>query len=92
MPWLRDAAIGSAFIAPESPWQNGSIDYFNGNLRGELLNQEWLRTRDDTTLLIERSRQSYNEQRPKVPTAAKSPATVQQVWLATDKIQPGNTV
>ncbi|AJY11151.1 integrase core domain protein [Burkholderia dolosa AU0158] len=41
MRWLRDAAIGPAFIAPGSPWQNGFVENFNGKLRDELLNREW---------------------------------------------------
>lgn len=40
MRWLRDAAIGPAFIAPGSPWQNGFVESFNGKLRDELLNRE----------------------------------------------------
>ena len=31
MRWLRNAAIGPAFIAPGSPWQNGFVESFNGN-------------------------------------------------------------
>jgi len=33
MRWLRDQAIGSAFIAPGSPWQKGLVESFNGKLR-----------------------------------------------------------
>lgn len=40
MHWLRDAAIGPAFIAPGNPWQNGFVESFNGKLRGELLRRE----------------------------------------------------
>lgn len=39
---LRDEAIGPAFIAPGKPWQNGVVESFNGKLRDELLNREWL--------------------------------------------------
>lgn len=41
MRWMRDAAIGPAFIAPGSPWQNGFVESFNGKLRDELLNRQW---------------------------------------------------
>lgn len=40
MRWMRDQAIGPAFIAPGSPWQNGFVESFNGKLRDELLNRE----------------------------------------------------
>lgn len=39
MRWMRDAAIGPAFIAPGSSWQNGFVERFNGKLRDELLNR-----------------------------------------------------
>lgn len=45
MRWLCDAAIGPAFIAPGSPWQNGFVESFNGKLRDELPNREWFRGR-----------------------------------------------
>jgi transposase InsO family protein len=32
MRWLRDAAIGPAFFAPGSPWQNAFVESFNGKL------------------------------------------------------------
>src|SRR5690606_39629082 len=57
MRWLRDAAIGPAFIAPGSPWQNGFVESFNGKLRDELLkNREWFRSRAEAKVLIERWR------------------------------------
>ena len=57
MRWLRDAAIGPAFIASGSPWQNGFVESFNGKLRDELLNREWLSSRAGAKVLIERWRQ-----------------------------------
>ncbi|KIP17064.1 integrase core domain protein [Burkholderia sp. MSHR3999] len=54
--WLRDAAIGPAFIAPGSPWQNGFVESFNSKLRDELLNREWFRSRAEAKVLIERWR------------------------------------
>lgn len=64
MRWLRDAAIGPAFIAPGSPWQNGFVERFNGKLCDQLLNREWFRSRAEAKVLIERWRQFYNERRP----------------------------
>ena len=43
MRWLRDEAIGPAFIAPSKPWQNDFVESFNGKLHDELLNREWFR-------------------------------------------------
>ncbi len=30
--WLNDSGVGSLFIEPGSPWENGYIESFNGNL------------------------------------------------------------
>ncbi len=38
--WLNRLGIRTLFIEPESPWENGYIESFNGKLRDELLNRE----------------------------------------------------
>lgn len=91
MRWLRDAAIGPAFIAPGSPWQNGFVESFNGKLRDELLNREWFRSRAEAKVLIERWRQFYNEQRPHSAHGYKPPATIRRNWSEPDNINPGLT-
>lgn len=91
MRWLRDMAIGPAFIAPGSPWQNGFVESFNGKLRDELLNREWFRSRAEAKVLIERWRQFYNEQRPHSAHGYKAPATIRRAWLQTDTIPTGLT-
>lgn len=91
MRWLRDAAIGPAFIAPGSPWQNGFVESFNGKLRDELLNREWFRNRAEAKVLIERWRQFYNEQRPHSSHRYKTPASVRRNWTESDNIPTGLT-
>ncbi len=86
MRWLRDAAIGPAFIAPGSPWQNGFVESFNGKLRDELLNREWFRSRAEAKVLIERCRQFYNERRPHSAHRYQPSATVRRAWLDSDNI------
>lgn len=86
MRWLRDNAIGPAFIAPGSPWQNGFVESFNGKLRDELLNREWFRSRAEARVLIERWRQFYNEQRPHSAHRYQPPARVCKTWLETRTI------
>lgn len=88
MRWLRDNAIGPAFVAPGSPWQNGVVESFNGKLRDELLNREWFRSRAEARVLIERWRQFYNEQRPHSALRYKPPAQVRRGWQETGNIQP----
>ena len=80
MRWLRDQAIGPAFIAPGSPWQNGVVESFNGKLRDELLNREWFRSRAEARVPIERWRQFYNERRPHSSHRYQPPAQVRRAW------------
>ena len=91
MRWLRDAAIGPAFIAPGSPWQNGFVESFNGKLRDELLNREWFRSRAGAKVLIERWRQFYNERRPHSAHGYKPPTSVRRRWSEPYAIHAGLT-
>jgi putative transposase len=43
-----------------SPWENGYIESFNGNLRDELLNREIFTTLEEAVVLIEQWRKEYN--------------------------------
>ena len=38
--WLSRLEVGTLFIEPGSPWENGYVESFNGKLRDELLNGE----------------------------------------------------
>ena len=88
MRWLRDNAIGPAFITPGSPWQNGFVESFNGKLRDELLNREWFRSRAEARALIERWRHFYNEQRPHSAHRYQPPAQVRRSWQEPSNIEP----
>lgn len=45
------------------PWENGYIESFNGRMRDELLNGEWLYTLIEAQVIIERWRRHYNTKR-----------------------------
>ena len=38
--WLERQQVGTLFIEPGSPWENGYVESFNGKLRDECLNGE----------------------------------------------------
>jgi putative transposase len=38
--WLARLGVQTLYIEPESPWENGYNESFNGKLRDELLNGE----------------------------------------------------
>jgi putative transposase len=61
--WLGRVNVGTLFIEPGSPWENGYIESFNGKFRDELLNGEIFYTLMEAKILIERWRRYYNEVR-----------------------------
>jgi transposase InsO family protein len=62
--WLSSLGVGTLFIEPGSPWENGYIESFNGKLRDELLNREIFTTLLEAKILIENWRRHYNTIRP----------------------------
>ena len=62
--WLAKVGVGTLFIEPGSPWENGYVESFNGKLRDELLDREIFYTLLEARVLIERWREHYNRVRP----------------------------
>ena len=62
--WLEDAKVGTLFIEPGSPWENGYIESFNGKLRDECLNGELLLSLAEARYVVDRWRLDYNHHRP----------------------------
>jgi transposase InsO family protein len=62
--WLGQVGVGTLYIEPASPWENGYVESFNGKLRDELLDREIFFTLDEAKVLIERWRWEYNTIRP----------------------------
>jgi putative transposase len=84
MRWLRDQNVGPAFIRPGSPWQNGTVESFNGKLRDECLNREWFVSLREARVVIERWRRFYNHQRPHSALGYQTPATIRQNMKPSD--------
>ena len=72
--WLSRLGIETLFIEPGSPWENGYIESFNGNLRDELLNGEIFTTLTEPKVLTELWRREYNQVRPHSALGYKPPA------------------
>ena len=72
--WLERLGVGTLFIEPGSPWENGYVESFNGKLRDELLNGEIFYTLLEAQVLIERWRQEYNRIRPHSALGYRPPA------------------
>jgi putative transposase len=62
--WATNESLGVALIDPGKPWQNGTIESFNGKFRDECLSMEWFRSRVEAKVVIEDWRRLYNEVRP----------------------------
>jgi len=72
--WLERLRVGTLFIEPGSPWENGYIESFNGKLRDECLNQEAFSTLLEAKVLIEHWRKEYNQIRPHSACGYRPPA------------------
>ena len=72
--WLSRLDVGTLFIEPGSPWENGYIESFNGKLRDELLNGDIFTTLEEAKVLTEVWWQEYNQVRPHSLLGYKPPA------------------
>lgn len=72
--WLQKINVGTLYIEPGSPWENGYIESFNGKLRDQFLNGEIFYSLKEAEILIERWRKHYNKVRPHSSLKGKPPA------------------
>lgn len=63
-------------IEPGKPWQNGSIESFNGTFRAECLDREWFANLREARIVIEQWRWEYNTKRPHSSLGYRSPVEV----------------
>jgi len=75
--WLKRFNVGTLYIEPGSPWENGYIESSNGKLRDELLDREIFDTLAEAKALVERWRWEYNTIRPHSSLGYKPPAPEQ---------------
>ena len=72
--WLGRLEVGTLFIEPGSPWENGYVESFFGKLRDELLNGEIFDTLLEARVVIEDWKRNYNQRRPHSALGYKPPA------------------
>ncbi len=72
--WLKDQMVGTLYIEPGSPWENGYIESFHGRLRDEFLNRELFYSVKEAKVLAENWRLDYNHHRPHSSLGYKTPA------------------
>ena len=72
--WLRRVGVGTLFIAPGSPWENGYNESFNGKLKDELIDREIFYSLREAQILVEQWRREYNTIRPHSSLGYRPPA------------------
>ena len=72
--FLDSIDVGTSYIEPGSPWQNGYVESFNSRFRDECLNCEEFTTVQEARVIIEHWRQSYNHRRPHSSLDGLTPA------------------
>jgi transposase InsO family protein len=89
--WIEGVGATTAYIEEASPWENGYVGSFNGELRDELLDVEVSDTLREAQVLIERWRRHYNEERPHSSPGHRPPAPEALVPTPVPPTRPGPT-
>ena len=72
--WLKDSGVGTLYIQPGAPWENGFNESFNGRLRDEFLDRELFGSVVEAKVLAVERRRYYNEERPHSALNYQTPA------------------
>ncbi len=80
--WLARLGVGTLFIEPGSPWENGYCESLNGKLRDELLDREVFHSLGEAQVLTEAWRRHYNAVRPHSALGYRPPAPEAVPWPA----------
>jgi putative transposase len=72
--WLEQKHVGTLYIEPGSPWENGYIESFNGRLRDEILDRELFYSVKEARVVVEDWRLEYNNLRPHSGLGYMTPA------------------
>jgi putative transposase len=72
--WMAKAGLGTLYIEPGAPWENGYAESFNSKVRDELLNAEEFASELEARVLGKAWRQEYNHVRPHSSLGYRTPA------------------
>lgn len=78
--WAIQTGVKLCFIRPGRPVENGFIESFNGRLRDECLNVEWLPTLDHARERLAVWRNHYNHLRPHSSLDDRAPAAFAEIY------------
>ena len=72
--WIKAVGAKTAYIAPGSPWENGSVESFNARLWDERLDGKIFYSLREAQVIIESWRRHYNTVRPHGSIGYRPPA------------------
>jgi transposase InsO family protein len=72
--YLETAEVGTLYIKPGAPWENGYAESFHGKLRDELLNAELFADLREAQALAAAWQSDYNHRRPHSALGYQTPA------------------
>jgi putative transposase len=78
--WAHHNGVKLAFSRPGQPTDNAFSESFNGRLRQECLNQNWITTLADARQMVEAWREDYNELRPHSSLDYRTPSEYVIRW------------
>lgn len=80
--WLESSGVGTLYIEPGAPWENGFNESFNSRLRDELLNRELFTSLQEAKVVTEDYRLEYNHRRPHSSLGYVTPAAYAAALVA----------
>ena len=80
--WLAQRQIGTLYIDPGCPWQNGKEERFNGTVRDECLNMHVFTSASEASVRLSAFRHHYNEERPHSALGYRTPMEFKRAWVA----------
>lgn len=80
--WLAQRQIGTLYIDPGCPWQNGKEERFNGTVRDECLNLHVFISVAEARVRLQAFRHYYNDERPHSALGYQTPSEFKRAWVA----------
>ena len=80
--------VGSSYIEPGSPWQNGFIESFHSRFRDECLACELFWALDEARQVITRWKDTYNHRRPHSSLGGQTPSDFARQFSASSTSLP----
>lgn len=90
--YLERAQVGTLYIAPGSPWENGVAESFHGKVRDELLNAEIFQDLREAKGLAGWWKNEYNHRRPHSGLDYQTPAAFASLLTNREEEEEGLSV